>query len=283
MNRAGCHRRSRQRTVTRPDGRAGPAGRAAPWTRLTERTRRRLAFVCDRRRARRWCDQHRAATRCAGASGRADTASCTQRSTRAACSPLRKPPDGRALAQSQARCRSGSKRYGSTRQASSAAVRISSAIALAAGRTTPVSLDVGRAICTPDGQAGVTSTDPVVTAGRTASRWLQGDPADRARRQLIAAYQADCALEYDHERFVESPAAGGWSPAAAGQCCGRRSCTPARHATRIASRAQASSRYGYLAFQSRHRHRSQAAVPFEITVTVRRPAAGRLRSRRLSA
>jgi hypothetical protein len=147
---------------------------------------------------------------------------------------------------------------------------------LAAGRTTPVSLDIGRAICTPDSEAGVTSTDPVVTAGvRTAAGGYKEIRLTVLDAQLIAAYQADCMGEYDQERFVESP--GSWELVTSR---GR----PALRGEAIAHAGQATLRVIGIAGAGIFEVRipglpvevaagSHAAVPFEITVT---RCAGRL-------
>ena len=77
---------------------------------------------------------------------------------------------------------------------------------LAAGRTTPVSLDIGQALCTPDGEDAVTAADPVVTVGvRTASGGYREVPLTLLDAQLVAAYSSDCAGGYDQGNFMEPP------------------------------------------------------------------------------
>jgi len=74
------------------------------------------------------------------------------------------------------------------------------------GRTTPVSLDIGKAMCTPDGEDDVTSTDPVITVGvRTASGDLKEIQLTLLDSQLIAFYQSDCATGFDQGNFMEPP------------------------------------------------------------------------------
>lgn len=78
---------------------------------------------------------------------------------------------------------------------------------LAAGKTTPVSLEIGRAVCTADGEDNVSSVNPVVTAGiRTAGGLHKQISQTLLDAQLVMLYQSDCGGGYDPETFLEPPA-----------------------------------------------------------------------------
>jgi hypothetical protein len=140
---------------------------------------------------------------------------------------------------------------------------------LAAGRTTPVSLDIGQALCTADGEDDVTSVDPTVTVGvRTASGGHKEIRLTLLDTQLIAVYHSDCAGGYDQGNFMEPP--GNWElinshgrPVLRGEAV--------IHAGQTVLRVAGMESVGTFAVRMRGgpievAARSRAVVPFEVTV-----------------